>query len=93
MKVLRVTQSLEATNALRVTYIGCIVNGVRFHTKDRDDRYITQNSSICVSGEPGDEEINFYGILSYVIILNYILGYTVILFKCSWFDTNQKKRK
>ena len=73
MKVLRVTQSLEATNELYSvacgpdnqvhTYTGCIINGVRFHTKDRDDRHITQNSGIRVSREHDGEEVNFYGVL------------------------------
>ena len=103
MKLLRVKQSREATDELYSlacgqdnqvhTYTGCIVNGVRFHTKDRDDRRITQNSVICVSGEHDGEEVDFYGILSNVIVLNYILVYKVILFRCSWFDTNQKKKK
>ena len=103
MKVLRVTQSLEATNELYsvacgpnnqvYTYTRCIVNGVCFHTKDCDDRHITQNSGICVFGELDGEEVNIYGVLSNVVVLNYILGYKVILFKCSWFDTNQKKKK
>ncbi|RVX02608.1 hypothetical protein CK203_016440 [Vitis vinifera] len=103
MKALRVKQSPEATDELyslacgpdnRVhTYMGCIVNGVRFHTKDRDDRRITQNSGICVSGEHDGEEIDFYGVLSNVVVLNYVLGYKVILFKCTWFDTNQKKKR
>ncbi|RVW49583.1 hypothetical protein CK203_076745 [Vitis vinifera] len=80
MKALRVKQSPEATDELyslacgpdnRVhTYMGCIVNGVRFHTKDRDDRRITQ-------------------IVGYVSLGSMM----VILFKCTWFDTNQKKKR
>ena len=105
MKVLCVKQSLEATDELYSlacgpenqvhTYTGCIgiVNEVRFHTKDRDDRRVTQNIGIFVFGEHDGEEVDFYGILSNVVVLNYILGYKVILFKCSWFDTNQKKKE
>ncbi|RVW27633.1 hypothetical protein CK203_099152 [Vitis vinifera] len=103
MKALRVKQSPEAIDELyslacgpnnRVhTYMGCIVNGVRFHTKDRDDRRITQNSGICVSREHDGEEVDFYGVLSNVVVLNYVLGYKVILFKCTWFNTNQKKKR
>ena len=78
MKALCVKQSPEATDELyslacgpynRVhTYMGCIVNGVRFHTKDLDDRCITQNSGICVSREHDGEEIDFYGVLSNVVV-------------------------
>ena len=63
------------------------------YTKDRDDRRITQNSGICVVGEHDGEEVDFYGVLSNVVVLNYVLGYKVILFKCTWFDTNQKKKR
>ena len=28
-----------------------------------------------------------------MVVLNYVLGYKVILFKCTWFDINQKKKK
>ena len=51
MKLLRVKQSLEAIDELYSlacgpdnqvhTYTWCIVNGVRFHTKDRDDRRVS----------------------------------------------------
>ena len=72
--------------------MGCIVHGVQFHTKDRDDRRNTQNSGICVVGEHDVEEVDFYGVLSNVVVLNYVLGYIVIFFKCTLFDTNQKKK-
>ncbi|KAA0032050.1 uncharacterized protein E6C27_scaffold223G00070 [Cucumis melo var. makuwa] len=32
------------------SYSGCIANGVRFHTKDRDSHRTTQNSGVMVSG-------------------------------------------
>lgn len=75
------------------TYTGCIVNGVRFHTKDRDDHRITQNSGICVSGEHDGENVNFYGVLTNVLELDYLFGYKIILFKCKWFDTNHQRKK
>ena len=28
-----------------------------------------------------------------MVVLNYVLGYKVILFKCTWFETNQKKKR
>ena len=103
MKALRIKQSSKAIDELyslacgldnRVhTYMGCIVNGVQFHTKDCDDRRITQNSGICVAGEHDGEEVYFFGVLSNVVVLNYVLGYKFILLKCTWFDTNQKKKR
>ena len=72
MKALRVKKSLEVIDELYSlacgpnnwvhTYTGCIVNEVCFHTKDRDDRHITQNSGICVFAENDGEEVDFYGV-------------------------------
>ena len=68
MKALRVKQSSKVIDELyslacgpdtRVhACMGCIVNGVRFHTKDCDDRRITQNSGICVVGEHDGEKVD-----------------------------------
>lgn len=48
-------------------YNGCIVNEVRFHTKDHDARRRSQNSGIVVEGNHKDEIIDFYGVLTYII--------------------------
>ena len=68
------------------TCTGCIVNGVHFHTKDRDGHRITQNSGIYVSGEHDGEDVNFYGVLTNMVELDYLFGYKVIIFKCKWFE-------
>ena len=34
-----------------ISYSACIVNGVRYCIKDRDDKCVTQNYSIWVEGE------------------------------------------
>ena len=70
----------RCSNSHIYIYIGCIVNGAHFHTKDRDHR-ITQNSGICVLGEHDGENVNFYVFLTNVIKLDYLFGYKVILFK------------
>nr|GMD45703.1 uncharacterized protein LOC109169448 [Ipomoea batatas] len=71
-------------------YTSCIVNGVRFHTKDRDSRHKTQNCGISVQGNHGDELIDFYGVLNDVIELEYINRYRIVLFKCDWFDIGKR---
>ena len=100
MRDIHLKQSAEVSNELYSlacgpdaqihTYTRCIVNGVRFHTKDRDDHRITQNSGIYVSRKHDGEDVNFYGVLTNVVELDYLFGYKVILFKCKWFDTNRK---
>ncbi|KAK8996639.1 hypothetical protein V6N11_081905 [Hibiscus sabdariffa] len=74
-------------------YTGCIVNGVRFHTKARDEHLTSQNSGVTVEGNHEEDQINFYGILTDIIQLNYIKDYKVVLFKCKWFDLDNKKRR
>ena len=103
MRQMRIKHPFEVTKELyslacgpdaRIhTYTGCIVNGVRFHTKDRDDHRITQNSGICVSGGHDGENVNFYGVLANVLELDYLFGYKIIIFKCKWFDTNHQRKK
>ncbi|XP_059650294.1 uncharacterized protein LOC132296065 [Cornus florida] len=67
-------------------YSGCIVNGSRFHTKDREQNRKTQNSGISVKCEG----VEYYGVLTDVIELKYILGRKVFIFKCDWRDVTTK---
>ncbi|KAL3638011.1 hypothetical protein CASFOL_018459 [Castilleja foliolosa] len=53
-------------------FAGCIVNGVRFLTRERDSRRKTQNSGIVVDGNHGDETLSFYGVLNDIIQLDYV---------------------
>ncbi|KAL3629962.1 hypothetical protein CASFOL_026274 [Castilleja foliolosa] len=55
-------------------FAGCIVNGVRFLTRERDSRRKTQNSGIVVDGNHGDEMLSFYGVLDDIIQLDYVRG-------------------
>ena len=41
------------SDALVAVYQGCIVNDVRFHTKDREHTRRTQSSGVFVSGKDG----------------------------------------
>ena len=61
MNSLRVNGSPEATNQLWALangpnllvkeYSVCIVNDIRFHTRDFDNRCISQNSGVFVEGD------------------------------------------
>nr|KYP59337.1 hypothetical protein KK1_014770 [Cajanus cajan] len=81
-------------------YSGYIVNGVRFHTKKRERCLKSQNNGIVVTVKtrsyassrdkhPKEGEINYYGGLTYIIQLDYLGIYKVILFKCDWVDINR----
>ncbi|KAL6561780.1 hypothetical protein OROMI_017381 [Orobanche minor] len=81
-----------APNRLVRKYTGGIVNGVRFLTIERDVRRKTQNSGIVVEGNHGDDNIEFFGILTDIIHLDYVKGRHITVFKCEWFDLGTKKR-
>ncbi|CAN1782145.1 hypothetical protein LINPERHAP1_LOCUS15680 [Linum perenne] len=74
-------------------YTGCIINGVRFHTKDREMRRKTQNSGIVVEGNHLDEIIDFYGVLVDIIELDYVRDKHIYLFQCDWYDVEKKKSR
>ncbi|XP_039140514.1 uncharacterized protein LOC120277730 [Dioscorea cayenensis subsp. rotundata] len=85
-------------------YTGYIVNGFRFHTKARERWLKTQNSGVVVTSKmmsyassrdarPIEGEINYYGVLTDIIQLNYSGRFKVVLFKCDWIDPNRGLKK
>lgn len=84
-------------------YKGYVINGFRFHTKDREKERKTQSSGVFVTGEtnsyasardnnPIVGNIDYYGILTDVIELHYLGGNRVVLFKCDWRDVYSQRR-
>ncbi|KAD6118922.1 hypothetical protein E3N88_10193 [Mikania micrantha] len=71
---------------------GCIVNGVKFIVKSRDDCRQTQNCGVTVPGVHNYVEDDYYGYLDEVIELSFIRDYSIILFKCTWFDTDRRRK-
>lgn len=69
----------------------CIVNGVRFRCKERDDKFTTQCSGVCVGDENG--EMIYYGVLLEVLELDFILGRKVFMFRCRWYNTDPKGKR
>ena len=67
-------------------FSGCIVDGVRYHTVERESSRRTQNSGVMVEGSHNKEDIDFYGQLKEVLQLQYNSDAssqrTVVLFKC-----------
>ena len=78
-------------NVIVNMYSGCICNGVRFHTRDRDMHRRSQNSGLVSKGEHEGRELDFYGYLSKIYEMTYIYGNKVILFQCEWFNTGSRK--
>ncbi|XP_040994301.1 uncharacterized protein LOC121240842 [Juglans microcarpa x Juglans regia] len=74
------------------SYAGCIMNGVRFHTKERERHRRTQNSGVVVYGEHNGSPIDFYGVLHDIIELRYMGRCKVYLFSCAWYDVGDSRR-
>ncbi|KAG6639280.1 hypothetical protein CIPAW_10G088200, partial [Carya illinoinensis] len=69
-----------------------IINGKRFHTKQRELCWRTQNSGVLVTGDEDTNNVNFYGVINNIIELRYMERRRVYLFQCEWFDVGDKKR-
>nr|GFA53005.1 hypothetical protein [Tanacetum cinerariifolium] len=67
----------------------CVVDNVRYVVHSRDERRITQNSSICSPGPDGEM---YYGQLQEILKFKYLL-FKVVLFRVKWFDTRNQGRK
>jgi hypothetical protein len=69
------------------------VSGIRWHVKQLEETKVVQNSEIMVPGLHGDRASDFYGSLVSVVKLNFICGYSVILFKGQWYNTSPSKKR
>ncbi|XP_042952408.1 uncharacterized protein LOC122289468 isoform X2 [Carya illinoinensis] len=74
------------------SYTGCIMNGIRFHTKHREMNRRTQNSGVLVTSEHQSAMIDFYGVLNDIVELRYMGWRRVWLFSCDWFDVSDTIR-
>ncbi|XP_028074146.1 uncharacterized protein LOC114276562 [Camellia sinensis] len=99
---LRVDEALEATeelwslangpNLLVKEYSGCIINGVRFHTKELDNRRKSQNSGVLTKGDYKGEMHEFYGHLCNIWKFECMCQNKVVLFQCEWYNTGNTGR-
>ena len=76
------------------SFSGYITNGYRFHTQSREKNLQTQNSGVFVLGNmgAGTENIDYYGVLTEVVRLEYMGGNHVVLFRCNWWDVHDAGR-
>ena len=72
------------------SYSACVANGVRFVKYNRDRIHRTQNSGVTVLGTDGN---TFYAQLEDILEFTYLNGFSMILFKCKWFNTDPTKKK
>lgn len=82
-----------------LTYEGYIVDGVRYHTKERDNARVVQNSGVSLVARtvqvssakdvnPVECELTFYGIVQEIWELDYH-AFKAPLFLCTWAATDR----
>ena len=103
MNRLKVKESSKATkqlwslaNSLKPhvkEYTVCMVNGVKFHTRDLDNRRVTQKSDVRTKGDHEGEMHDFYGHVCKIWELEYVFCHKVVLFHCEWYNTSTNGRR
>lgn len=76
--------------AISTLYKGYIVNGFRFHTREREECRKTQNSGVLSRGDNSSLDKEYYGTLIDIFALHYVGGKRVTLFKCDWYDVQHR---
>ena len=74
-------------------YTVCMVNGVKFHTRDLDNRRVTQNSGVCTERDYEGEMHDFYGHVCKIWEFEYMFCHKVVLFQCEWYNTGTNGRR
>lgn len=69
------------------------VNGFKFHTEESSVDKKTINCGVCVKGDEGVGEKDYYGIIKEIIQVSYLGGPTeqLFLFNCEWFDVDANR--
>ncbi|KAG7987730.1 hypothetical protein I3843_03G148900 [Carya illinoinensis] len=74
------------------SYTAWIINGKRFHTKQRELWCRTQNSGVLVTGDKNTNNVDFYNVINKIVELHYMGWRRVYLFMCDWFDVGDPRR-
>ncbi|KAH1122296.1 hypothetical protein J1N35_005456, partial [Gossypium stocksii] len=89
----------QGPNRLVKRYSGFIINGFRFHTKFQERLRRTQNCGLVVNSSitsyvsardsnPVEGNVDFYGLLTDIIELDYYGKWKVVLFRGDWANVN-----
>ncbi|KAK5811839.1 hypothetical protein PVK06_027212 [Gossypium arboreum] len=93
----------QGPNRVIKRYSAFLINGYRFHTKYRERMRRTQNCGVVVNSSitsyasardsnPVEGNVEYYGLLTDIIELDYYGRWKVILFRCDWADVNTGRR-
>ncbi|KAG8491840.1 hypothetical protein CXB51_015115 [Gossypium anomalum] len=88
----------QGPNRVIKRYSAFLINGYRFHTKYRERMRRTQNCVVVNSSitsyasardsNPVEGNVEYYGLLTDIIELDYYGRWKVVLFRCDWADVN-----
>ncbi|XP_062178571.1 uncharacterized protein LOC133883302 [Phragmites australis] len=67
-------------------YNRCFINGFLFRTARKENNLSTQNSGVVVKGDDTTGNIDWYGVITKIMSLDFAMGKEVVLFQCDWYD-------
>ena len=70
-----------------------MVNSVKFHTRDLNNRRVTQNNGVCIEWHHEDTMHDFYSHVCKIWELEYMFHHKVVLFQCEWYNTGTNDRR
>ncbi|WMV37972.1 hypothetical protein MTR67_031357 [Solanum verrucosum] len=87
-------------NYVAKRYSGYLINGYRFHIRQRDARCKTQNSGVTVVASttsfasskdknPIAADLTYYGRIVDIVDIDYYSHFKVVLFKCDWYEVEK----
>nr|XP_009784483.1 PREDICTED: uncharacterized protein LOC104232894 isoform X2 [Nicotiana sylvestris] len=87
-------------NLIAKRYSGYLINGYKFHTRQRDARRKTQNSGVTLVAQttsfasskdknPVEANLTYYGRIVDIVELDYYGHFRVVLFKCDWYEVEE----
>ncbi|KAH0655532.1 hypothetical protein KY285_030414 [Solanum tuberosum] len=88
-------------NYVAKRYSGYLINGYRFHIRQRDARRKTQNSGVTVVASttsfasskdknPIAADLTYYGRIVDIVDLDYFSHFKVVLLKCDWYEVEKE---
>ena len=75
-------------------FSGYDTHGFRFRIESRDRNRCTQNSGVAVisEGSMDEDHVEYYGVLTEILELQFLGGRRVPLFRCKWVDIFNNSR-
>jgi hypothetical protein len=64
----------------------CFINGFLFWMNHVESKLSTQNSGVVVKGDESTGNMDWYGVIKRIILLDFPHGKEGVLFQCDWYD-------